>query len=85
MAETAQPPELCALEKRVLLLVSIVAAGGAERRRADRDHKPTGISTKRSKVDLSESAFSSDDSRAWQVRVALGRWLPEAGAGCHLR
>lgn len=51
MAETTQPPELCALEKRVLLLVSIVAAGGAEQRReADRDHKPTGICTKRSEV-----------------------------------
>lgn len=53
MAETTQPPELSALEKRVLLLVSIVAAGGAEQRReADRDHKPTGICTKHSKVEL---------------------------------
>ncbi|KAI1232133.1 hypothetical protein IHE44_0007192 [Lamprotornis superbus] len=30
LAETAQPPELSALEKQVLLPVSIVAAGGAE-------------------------------------------------------
>lgn len=53
MAETTQPPELSALEKRVLLLVSIVAAGGAERHgEDDRDHEPTGISTERSKVDF---------------------------------
>jgi len=53
-----QPPELSALEKRVLLPVSIVAAGGAEQHREpDRDHKPTGICTKCSKVDFEKSAF----------------------------
>lgn len=51
-----QHPELSALEKRVLLLVSIAAAGGAEQRRdADRDHKPTGICTKWSKVDFEKN------------------------------
>lgn len=85
MAETTQPPELSALEKRVLLLVSIVAAGGAEQRReADRDHKPTGIRTKRSEVDFEKSAFLLDDSRTWQVRVVLSWWLPEAVTVCHL-
>lgn len=33
LAETAQPPELSALEKQVLLPVSIAAAGGAEQLR----------------------------------------------------
>lgn len=85
MAETTQPSELSALEKRVLFLVSIVAAGGAEQRReADRDHKPTGICTKCSKVDSEKPAFLLDDSRTWQVRVALGWWLPEAVTVCHL-
>lgn len=71
MAETAQPPELSALEKQVLLPVSIVAAGGAEQlREADRDHKPTGICTKPSRVGFGKSAFSLGDSRSWQERVA---------------
>lgn len=83
LAEAAQPPELSALEKRVLLPVSIVAAGGAEQHReADRDHKPTGICTKPSSVGFGKSAFSLDDSRTWRVRVAVAWWLPEAVTGC---
>ena len=67
------------------LVVSIVAAGGAEQRgEADRDHKPTGICTKRSKVDFEKSAFLLDDSRTWQVLVALSWCLPEAVTVCHL-
>lgn len=53
----------------MLLPVSIVAAGGAEQlREADRDHKPTGICTKPSRV-FGKSAFSLDDSRSQQVCV----------------
>lgn len=67
----------------MLLPVSIVAAGGAEQHReADRDHKPTGICTKPSSIGFGKSAFSLDDSRTWQVRVAVPWWLPEAVTGC---
>lgn len=66
----------------MLLPVSIAAAGGAEQHReADRDHKPTGICTKPSTVGSGKSAFSLDDSRTWQVRVAVAWWLPEAVMG----